>query len=60
MACCDNIKTEKYFVKKGERLFQLVAANCSEIHFEIKDELMKAQEEMTGLEVLANKYVFLS
>ena len=39
MACCDNIKTEKYSVKKGERLFQLVAANCSEITYEIKDKL---------------------
>jgi len=39
MACCDNIKTDKYSVKKGERLFQLVAANCSEIRYEIKDAL---------------------
>ena len=39
MACCDNIKSDKYSVKKGERLFQLVAANCSEIRYEIKDEL---------------------
>ena len=39
MACCDNIKTEKYSVKKGERLFQLVAASCSDIHYEIKENL---------------------
>ena len=39
MACCDNIKSDKYSVKKGERLFQLVAANCSEIRYEIKDDL---------------------
>jgi len=39
MACCDNIKSEKYSIKEGERLFQLVAANCSEITYEIKDEL---------------------
>ena len=39
MACCDNIKSDKYSVKKGERLFQLVAANCSEITYEIKNEL---------------------
>ena len=39
MACCDNVKTEKYSVKEGERLFQLVAANCSEITYEIKDKL---------------------
>ena len=48
MACCDNIKTEKYFVKKGERLFQLVAANCSEIHFEIKDELEESTRGNDG------------
>tara|TARA_B100000614_G_C14411081_1_gene437865 strand:+ start:291 stop:728 length:438 start_codon:yes stop_codon:yes gene_type:complete len=48
MACCDNIKTEKYFVKKGERLFQLVAANCSEIHFEIKDELDESTRGKDG------------
>jgi len=39
MACCDNVKTDKYSVKKGERLFQLVAANCSEIRYEIKHDL---------------------
>ena len=39
MACCDNIKSDKYSVKKGERLFQLVTANCSEIRYEIKDDL---------------------
>ena len=39
MAYCDNIKGDKYSIKKGERLFQLVAANCSEITYEIKDEL---------------------
>ena len=39
MACCDNVKTDKYSVKKGERLFQLVAANCSEIRYEIKHNL---------------------
>ncbi len=39
MACCDNIKSDKYLVKKGERLFQLVAASCSEISYEIKDNL---------------------
>ena len=39
MACCDNIKTKKYSIKEGERLFQLVAASCSEITYEIKDKL---------------------
>ena len=37
MACCDNVNADKYSVKKGERLFQLVAANCSDIRYEIKE-----------------------
>ena len=39
MACCDNIKSEKYTIKEGQRLFQIVAQNCSEIKYELKDEL---------------------
>ena len=36
MACCDNIKDFKYSVKEGERLFQIVASDCSEIHYELR------------------------
>ena len=39
MACCDNIKDSKYAIKEGERLFQIVASNCSEIQYELRDEL---------------------
>ena len=39
MAVCDNIKTEPYTAIKGQRLFQLVAANCSPIHYELVEEL---------------------
>ena len=39
MAPCDNIKDFEYKVKKGQRLFQLVAADCSPIRYEIVDEL---------------------
>ena len=39
MACCDNIKDQRHSIKEGERLFQLVSANCSEIAYELKDSL---------------------
>ncbi len=39
MAPCDNIKDFEYSVQKGQRLFQLVAANCSPISYKIVDDL---------------------
>jgi dUTP pyrophosphatase len=39
MASCDNIKGFDYIVKKGERLFQLVGANCSPISYELVEKL---------------------
>jgi dUTP pyrophosphatase len=39
MACVDNIKDDYYEVKAGERLFQLVACDCSPISYELVDEL---------------------
>ena len=39
MAMCDNIKSETYTAKKGQRLFQLVATDSSPIHFELVEEL---------------------
>ena len=39
MACCDNIKDFEYTVKKGERLFQLVAVDNSPIKYNIVKEL---------------------
>ena len=39
IAVCDNIKTEPYTVEKGQRLFQLVAADNSPIHFKLTDQL---------------------
>ena len=35
MAVCDNIKSEAYTVEKGQRLFQLVAADSSPIQYEL-------------------------
>ena len=39
MASCDNIKNYEYIVKKGQRLFQLVAADSSSISYKIVDIL---------------------
>ena len=39
MAMCDNIKDFSYIAEKGHRLFQLVAADCSPIHYELVDNL---------------------
>ena len=39
MASCDNIKDFDYIVKKGDRLFQLVAADSSPISYTLVDSL---------------------
>ena len=39
MAVCDNIKSEPYTAKKGQRLFQLVATDSSPIQYELVEEL---------------------
>ena len=39
MAACDNIKDYEYKIEKGQRLFQLVAANCDAISYEIANDL---------------------
>ena len=39
MAVCDNIKAESYSVKKGQRLFQLVATDSSPITYELVESL---------------------
>ena len=38
MASCDNIKEIKFTAKEGDRLFQLVAANCSPILYELVEQ----------------------
>ena len=48
MAMCDNIKTDKYKVNKGERLFQLVACDSSVIEFEIVNELSDTSRGIGG------------
>ena len=39
MASCDNIKDFEYLVEEGQRLFQLVAHDCSPITYKIVGEL---------------------
>ena len=39
MASCDNIKDFDYTVRKGDRLFQLVATDSSPISYALVDEL---------------------
>ena len=39
MAVCDNIKSESYTAKKGQRLFQLVATDSSPIQYELVEDL---------------------
>ena len=36
---CDNVKEEPYMVEKGQRLFQIVACDCSPITYELAEEL---------------------
>ena len=48
MAACDNIKDFDYEVKKGERLFQLVASDCSPIEYKIKNKLCKTSRGKGG------------
>ena len=48
MAPCDNIKDFEYKVKKGQRLFQLVAADCSPIRYKIVDELSETSRGDSG------------
>ena len=48
MACCDNIKNYSYKVSKGDRLFQLVATDSSEIKFKIVNELNESSRGSGG------------
>ena len=48
MAPCDNIKEAEYTVEKGQRLFQLVAADCSAISYTIVKELSETSRGSGG------------
>ena len=48
MAPCDNIKDFEYRVEKGQRLFQLVAADCSAISYTISRDLTETSRGSRG------------
>lgn len=48
MAMVDNIKTESYTVEKGQRLFQIVACDCSPISYELSEELSETTRGSGG------------
>jgi dUTP pyrophosphatase len=48
MASCDNIKDFSYTVKKGVRLFQLVACDSSPISYSIKENLSETARGSGG------------
>ena len=48
MAPCDNIKDFKYNIKEGQRLFQLVAADCSPISYNLVDKLEESSRGDDG------------
>ena len=48
MASCDNIKSFEYEVKKGDRLFQIVACDSSKISYSISTELTTSSRGSGG------------
>ena len=48
MAAVDNIKSNPYTIKPGQRLFQLVAMSGSAIHFELVDSLSETTRGSGG------------
>jgi dUTP pyrophosphatase len=48
MAMCDNIKDFSFTAEKGQRLFQIVACDCSPIFYEMVDELSETTRGTGG------------
>ena len=48
MAMCDNVKAEPYTVEEGQRLFQIVACDCSPITYELVEELSETTRGIGG------------
>ena len=48
MAVCDNIKDFIYTAEKGQRLFQIVASDCTPIYYEMVDELSETSRGAGG------------
>jgi dUTP pyrophosphatase len=48
MAMCDNIKDFTYTAEKGQRLFQVVACDCTPIYYEMVEELSETTRGAGG------------
>ena len=48
IAMVDNIKTDPYTIEKGQRLFQVVACDCSPIFYDLVDELTETTRGAGG------------
>ena len=48
MAMCDNIKDFAYTAERGQRLFQVVACDCSPIYYEMVEELSETTRGAGG------------
>lgn len=48
IAMVDNIKSEPYTIEKGQRLFQVVAPDCSPIYYEMAKELSETSRGAGG------------
>ncbi len=48
MAICDNIKNYEYKIKRGQRLFQIVSPDLSEITFKIVNKLTDSSRGSGG------------
>ena len=48
IACVDNIKSESYTIKQGDRLFQICAGNLEPIEFKLVDTLSETQRGTGG------------
>ena len=48
MASCDNIKDTEYKILKGQRLFQIVSADCSPIDYELTNILSETSRGEGG------------
>ena len=48
IACVDNIKSESYTIKQGDRLFHICAGNLEPIEFKLVDTLSETQRGTGG------------
>lgn len=48
IAMCDNIKDFTYTAEKGQRLFQVVACDCTPIYYEMVEELSETTRGAGG------------